>query len=65
VVVGKRQLPAARVLARSADTAIQALYFVDAGAWRVRIRIDVPRDAGDASAELDAFVRAQRWETLP
>jgi hypothetical protein len=65
MVVGTRPLAAARVLARRADTAIQALYFVDAGAWRVRIRIEIPRDAGDASAELDAFVRAQRWETLP
>ena len=35
------------------------LYFIDAGEWRVRIRITSSR-----LEAMDAFVRGQRWETL-
>jgi hypothetical protein len=49
----------------SAGLAAQTLYFVDAGDWRVRIQVTLPAGAGDIASQLDAFVLAQRWDTLP
>jgi hypothetical protein len=62
--VGK-DLTASRVLFMpEGDAPAQALYFVSAGEWRVRIRATVPAAARDVLQELDAFTRAQRWDTL-
>lgn len=65
--LGARGYHAARLYAASgASSALErALYFVDAGAWRVRIRVEIPRAAGDLSADLDSFARAQHWDKLP
>ena len=65
--LGTRGYRATRLQAAPADSAAsqRALYFVDTGAWRVRIRVEIPRAAGDLSAELDSFARAQNWEKLP
>lgn len=41
------------------------LYFVDAGLWRVRIQFRAPAGTTLEVAMLDAFVRGQRWDTLP
>jgi len=65
--LGIRGYRAVRLYASPADTAAsrRALYFVDTGEWRVRIRIEIPRAAGDLSADLDAFARTQNWDKLP
>jgi hypothetical protein len=62
-----RGYQATRVIAEPTDTAapLRVLYFIDTGAWRVRIRVEMPRGASDTTTDLDAFVRDQRWETLP
>jgi len=39
--------------------AFVGLYFIDAGAWRVRIRVTSSR-----LEAMDTFVHGQRWETL-
>jgi hypothetical protein len=41
------------------------VYFVDTGPWRVRVQFTAPPDASLDVAMLDAFVRGQRWDTLP
>ncbi len=38
--------------------ALTGVYFINAGEWRVRIRI-----SGSRLEAMDAFVRAQRWES--
>jgi hypothetical protein len=59
------KLHAARVTGTAAPAAAtRALYFVVAGQWRVRIQVDAPVGAVELGPELDAFVRAQRWDTL-
>jgi hypothetical protein len=64
--LGDTKLRATRIaIAASAEAAAKTLYFVDAGSWRVRIQVTLPAGAVDLAPELDAFVRAQRWETLP
>lgn len=65
--IGARGYRAARLYAAPGDPSAsqRALYFVDTGAWRVRIRIEIPQAAGDLSADLDAFTRAQHWDKLP
>ncbi len=40
------------------------VYFIDAGAWRVRVQFTAPAGASPDLAVLDAFVRGQRWDTL-
>jgi hypothetical protein len=42
----------------------EALYFVVAGEWRVRIRAGIPAAAHEVAGELDAFAQGQRWDTL-
>lgn len=59
-------LRASRMLFVAAgDAPSQAMYFVDTGAWRVRIRATVPAAARAVLDELDGFVQAQRWDALP
>jgi hypothetical protein len=43
----------------TADSGLTGMYVVNAGEWRVAIRI-----SGSSVETMDAFVRAQRWETL-
>jgi hypothetical protein len=45
-----------------AVTELVGLYFVTAGEWNVSIRVSSPQP--DAAPLMDAFVLAQRWETL-
>lgn len=42
----------------------QYLYFIDAGAWIVKIRSEIPTADLAADAVLDNFVRGQRWDSL-
>ena len=44
---------------KSSGPALVGVYFIDAGEWRVRIRI-----TGSQLPVMDSFVRDQRWETL-
>jgi hypothetical protein len=41
----------------------RALYFAVVGEWRVRILVELPAGGAD-TAQLDDFVRGQRWGTL-
>jgi hypothetical protein len=45
-----------------ATTELVVVYFVTAGDWNVSIRVSSPQ--ADAAPLMDAFVLAQRWETL-
>ncbi len=55
----------AEILARPGVAApLRALYFVDAGAWRVRILFKADQAVDGLDAGLEGFVRAQRWDTL-
>lgn len=59
------ELSATRVLfTPTGEAPTQALYFATHGEWRVRIRVTVPPVAREVARELDAFVAAQRWDTL-
>ena len=62
----REELRATRVLFTPAGEApAEVLYFANRGEWRVRIRVSVPAAARDVLSSLDAFVLAQRWDTLP
>jgi hypothetical protein len=67
--VGKqRPFPGTRVtysVAGGETPALIGLYLVTAGDWFVRIRVTLPRPERDARERMDAFVLAQRWDTLP
>jgi hypothetical protein len=67
IEIGARGFRSARLFAEPADVSVprHALYFVDTGDWRVRIRVEIPDMAGDLSADLDTFARAQSWDKLP
>jgi hypothetical protein len=61
----KRGLQATRLrFTPSVDAPAQALYFVVAGEWRVRIRVSVPTAAREVLNDVDAFVQSQKWENL-
>lgn len=45
-------------------SSLKILYFVAKGEWRVQIKLTTPAADASALALLDAFVRAQQWETL-
>lgn len=53
-----RALSASRQVSDAASSLV-ATYFIDAGEWRVRIRL-----TSSSLESTDAFVRGQRWETL-
>lgn len=50
--------------ARTAGELQTALWFIDTGAWIVRIRAAAPRAADQTWQLLDDFVREQRWDSL-
>jgi hypothetical protein len=61
--VGSRHMVGTRVwYDESASSSQSALYFIDTGAWIVRITMHT--DAGVDAARLDNFVRDQQWEQL-
>ena len=62
--VGKGLTASCLRFAASGDAPSEAMYFVEAGAWRVRIRATLPAAARGVLDELDAFVQSQRWDTL-
>lgn len=63
IVSETRALTGTRSVDSSRDTAtLVGLYYVAAGEWQVSIRISSP--LADAAPLMDAFVLAQRWETL-
>lgn len=64
IVSETRALTGTRSVGSSGDdtASLVGLYFVAAGEWRVSIRISGP--LADAAPLMDAFVLAQRWETL-
>jgi hypothetical protein len=62
--IGSQGLRAAALTRLTTAAPARALYFVDAGAWRVRIVFQAPRTADGLRASLETFVRAQRWDTL-
>lgn len=54
-----RGLSARREVSDADKPSLIATYFIDAGEWRVRIRI-----TGASLEAMDEFVRGQRWESL-
>ena len=54
-----RGLSAKREVHDAGKPSMIATYFIDAGEWRIRIRI-----TGASLEAMDEFVRGQRWETL-
>jgi len=48
-----------RIYGGSGDSVLTGVYVISAGEWRVTIQI-----SGSRLEAMDAFVRAQRWETL-
>jgi hypothetical protein len=58
-VNASRALSANRQVSNADTSAPVAVYFIDAGDWRVRIRA-----TGSSLEAMDVFVRDQRWETL-
>ena len=59
IVSTTRGLSATREISDAGKPLLIATYFVDAGEWRVRIRV-----TGASLEAMDEFVRGQRWETL-
>jgi len=59
IVSTARGLSARREVSDAGKPLLIATYFVDAGEWRVRIRV-----TGASLEAMDEFVRGQRWETL-
>lgn len=57
-------LTAAKVSSAAAAAHFGALYFVDTGAWIVKIRTRMERANAAAAAASDAFVQQQRWDSL-
>ncbi|MBC8024801.1 MAG: hypothetical protein H7Y89_02310 [Steroidobacteraceae bacterium] len=48
----------------ASNVPMTAVYDVERGGWRVRIRFTVPGGDAAFAAEMDDFVRGQRWDTL-
>ena len=59
IVSTARGLSARREVSDTGQPLLIATYFIDAGEWRVRIRV-----TGASLAVMDEFVRDQHWETL-
>ena len=59
IVSTARGLSARREVSDTGQPLLIATYFIDAGEWRVRIRV-----TGASLEAMDEFVRGQRWETL-
>ena len=64
LALGQRTATRVASTPASGELPAKTLYFVVAGDWRVRIQVSAPPGAGDLAPHLDAFARAQRWDTL-
>jgi hypothetical protein len=58
------RLRAARVTYKDGKSARATVYFIDTGAWIVKIRASVPVTDKDTTPILEKFVRSQRWDSL-
>jgi hypothetical protein len=60
----KPRLRAAKLTYKDGKNSRATVYFVDAGAWIVRIRTSVPATDKATAPALETFVRSQRWDSL-
>jgi hypothetical protein len=58
------RLRAVRLTYKDGKTARATVYFVDTGAWIVKIRASVPATDKETAPILEKFVRSQRWDSL-
>ena len=58
------RLRAARLAYKDGKSSRATVYFVDTGAWIVKIRSSVPATDKEAAPILEKFVRDQRWDSL-
>ena len=58
------RLRAARLVVKEGKSSRATVYFIDTGAWVVKIRATAPATAKDLAPALEAFVRSQRWDSL-
>jgi hypothetical protein len=58
------RLRAAKLAYKDGKTSRATVYFVDTGAWIVRIRSSVPATDQETAPALERFVRNQRWDSL-
>jgi hypothetical protein len=57
-------LRALRLTYQDGKTSRTTVYFVDTGAWIVKIRASVPATDKETAPILEKFVRSQRWDSL-
>jgi hypothetical protein len=60
----KPKLRAAKVVYKDGKTSRATAYFVDTGAWLVRIRASVPATDKEVAPAIETFARGQRWDRL-
>jgi hypothetical protein len=58
------KLRAAKVVYKDGKTSRATAYFVETGAWIVKIRASVPATDKDVAPALETFVRGQRWDRV-
>ena len=58
------KLRAAKVVYKEGKTSRATAYFVEMGAWIVRIRASVPATDKEVAPAIEAFVRGQRWDRV-
>jgi hypothetical protein len=58
------RLRAVRLTYKDGKSARAAVYFIDTGAWIVKIRASVPVTDKETTPTLEKFVRSQRWDSL-
>jgi hypothetical protein len=60
----KPKLRAVKVVSKDGKTSCATAYFIDGGAWIVKIRASVPATDKETAPVLETFARSQRWDSL-
>lgn len=61
---GQPRLRATKLIHEDGTSSRAAVYFIDTGAWIVKISASVPAMDEEMASILDTFVRSQRWDSL-
>ncbi len=65
VAISKQpRLRAARLTFKDGKTSRTTVYFIDTGAWIVKVRATLPATDTETAPALEAFARNQRWDSL-
>ena len=60
----KPKLRATKLVYKDGKSSRATAYFVETGAWIVKIRASVPATDKETAPALEAFARGQRWDSL-